>query len=233
MLQWQHSCWLSQPDQGFKRTILSVYFFISRPTYKFLEMQYFPCTQQVPHLHSKENVPAFFIREGTFISVSWEATVCLYRWKSLIKGRECQPVLPRKLPQSLLPCPFWKEGQTFIFPASRMLASDCSNSDVPKSKPTLHKRPETSQQDTWILKGVQRTSMLILERARELENRDKLSERRIAWYFWLKCWFLPSRKALTMYPSLIRWDRLTIYTLPASSLHIFLWILMKPSRSCY
>lgn len=92
-----------------------------------------------------------------------------------------------------------------------MLAYDCSNPDVPKSKPTLHKRPETSQQDIWILKGVQRTSMLILERVWGLENRDKLSERRITWYFWLKCWFLPSRKALTMYPSLIRWETHYLY----------------------
>lgn len=218
---------------GFQKNSPFCIFFYFKTYIQILGNAVLSCTQQVPHLHNKENVPASFIREGTFISISWEATVCLYQWKSLIKGREYQPVLPRKLPQSLLPCPFWKEGQAFIFPASRMLAPDCSNSDVPKSKLTLHKRPETSQQDIWILKGVQRTSMLILEGARELENRDKLSERRITWYFWLKCWFLPSRKALTMYPSLSRWDRLTICTLPGSSLHIFPWILMKPSRSCY
>lgn len=92
-------------------------------------MQSFSCTQQVPHLHTKGNVPTFFLREGTFVSIrfslqSWKAAVWLCQLKSLIKERECQHLLPRELPENVLSCPFWKEGQA-LFPAPRTVASNC------------------------------------------------------------------------------------------------------------
>lgn len=122
----------------------------------------------------------------------------------IINKRERMPTcLPQETPPESASLSFLEGGPSLIFPVSRMLASDYSNSDVPKSNPvTANSAREPRDQSA--PKGVQRTSMLILERVRELENRDKLSERRKTWYFWLKCWFLTSKKALTMYPSLIR-----------------------------
>lgn len=106
---------------------------------------------------------------------------------SVRKGREGQPLLPGELPQKLCPCPFWKEGQAFTFPAHGMSASDCT--DVPKSNLACSYCPGRAQ----------RTGALVFEGGQKLKNWDMLSEERITWYLWLKCWSLPTRKALRRY----------------------------------
>lgn len=136
MWQYSHSAESTRP--GFQKNSLSALFvFIPRSTYKFLKKQSFPCTQQVPHLHTKGNVPTFFLREGTFVSIrfslqSWKAAVGLYQLKSLIKGRECQPQLPMEQPENVLPGPFWKEGQA-LCSSFQDVSIWLHNSDVPKS----------------------------------------------------------------------------------------------------
>lgn len=117
-------------------------------------------------------------------------------------------------------------GPSPMLPAPRMWAPDCILQTFPK--PTewlliLHQLVGTSHQATSVLKGVQRTDILMLEAKGELRNRGGLSWRRMMWSFQQKRWFLPSRKALRMYPIVNQMrQRLSyVWTLPDSSLHIF------------
>ena len=68
--------------------------------------------------------PNLLLQRGPFLSAGGLLckagrlhTVQLCPLNSIRKGREGQPLLPGELPQRLCPCPFWKEGQAFMFPA--------------------------------------------------------------------------------------------------------------------
>lgn len=177
---------LSQPDQGFKRTVFRHFLFLFQGLHtSSWKSSPFPAHSKFPHLHTKGNVPTFFLREGTFVSIrfslqSWKAAVWLYQLKSLIKGRECQPLLPREQPENVLPRPFWKEDQA-LCSSFQDVSIWLHNSDVPKSSlVTADTAPAHRDQPPSDLSspGSPQDHRANLVGGTKLKKRDRLSEKK-------------------------------------------------------